>query len=199
MVDFAGWSMPVQYSSIIAEHQATRTAVGLFDISHMGRLHFSGPDAAEFLDALVTRRVADMRPGQIRYALVCNDKGGILDDVLVYRLPVDEPVDDDTPTFQLVVNASNRAKIVDWCQRRIPDYATKLSDVTTDTAMIAIQGPRLGLLAPLTDCDLSAMRYYTGTYGQVAGQNCFVSRTGYTGEDGCEIICSSGRLNAWGN
>jgi glycine cleavage system T protein (aminomethyltransferase) len=200
MVDFALWSMPVQYSSITAEHQATRTAVGLFDISHMGRLHFSGPDAAEFLDALVTRRVADMRPGQIRYALVCNDKGGILDDVLVYRLPVDEPADDDTPTFQLVVNASNRAKIVDWCQRRVPDYATKLRDVTTETAMIAIQGPRaLRLLQPLANCDLAAMRYYTGTYGEVAGLNCFISRTGYTGEDGCEIIVSAGSaLNAWG-
>jgi aminomethyltransferase len=134
-----------------------------------------------------------MRPGQIRYALVCNDKGGILDDVLVYRLPVDEPTDDDTPTYQLVVNASNRAKIVDWCQRRIPDYATKLSDVTTDTAMIAVQGPRaLRLLQPLVDRDLAAMRYYTGCYGAITGRDCFISRTGYTGEDGCEIICPGG-------
>ena len=92
---------------------ATRSAVGAFDISHMGRLRFFGPEAARFLDASVTRRVTDMRPGQIRYGLVCNDRGGILDDVLVYRLAVDEPVDDDTPMFQVVVNASNRAKIVE--------------------------------------------------------------------------------------
>ena len=97
-----------------------------------------------------------MRPGQIRYGLVCNDGGGILDDVLVYRLAADEPVDDDTPTFQVVVNATNRAKIVDWFGRRLPDYATRLDDVTTATAMIAVQGPRaVRLVAPLVDCDLA--------------------------------------------
>ena len=164
MVDFAGWEMPVQYSSITAEHLATRSAVGAFDISHMGRLRFFGPEAARFLDASVTRRVTDMRPGQIRYGLVCNDRGGILDDVLVYRLAADQPVDDDTPMFQVVVNASNRAKIVEWFGRRLPDYATRLDDVTTATAMIAVQGPRaVRLMAPLVECDLSTMRYYTGT------------------------------------
>ena len=84
MVDFAGWSMPVQYTSIAEEHNATRNAVGVFDISHMGRLQFFGPDIAQFLDSVVTRRVVDMKPDQIRYALVCNEQGGILDDVLVY-------------------------------------------------------------------------------------------------------------------
>ena len=193
MVDFAGWEMPVQYSSITAEHQATRTAVGLFDVSHMGRLRFHGPEAARFLDATVTRRVTDMRPGQVRYGLVCNDRGGILDDVLVYRLAADDPTDDDTPTFQVVVNASNRAKIVDWFQRRLPDYATKLDDVTTATAMIAVQGPRsVRLVAPLVDCDLATMRYYTGASAHFDGIACFISRTGYTGEDGCEIICPAG-------
>jgi aminomethyltransferase len=192
MVDFAGWEMPVQYSSITAEHQATRSAVGLFDVSHMGRLRFVGPDAARFLDATVTRRVTDMRPGQVRYGLVCNDRGGILDDVLVYRLAVEDPADDDAPTFQVVVNASNRAKIVDWFQRRLPDYATKLDDVTTATAMIAVQGPRaVRLVAPLVDCDLATMRYYTGACAHFAGIACFISRTGYTGEDGCEIICAA--------
>ena len=89
MVDFAGWSMPVQYSSIVAEHNATRTAAGLFDVSHMGRLRFIGNNVTEFLDGLVTRRIADMPPGQVRYSLVTNDQGGILDDVLVYRLADD--------------------------------------------------------------------------------------------------------------
>jgi aminomethyltransferase len=190
MVDFAGWEMPVQYSSITAEHQATRTAIGLFDISHMGRLRFFGPEAARFLDANVTRRITDMRPGQIRYGLVCNDRGGILDDVLVYRLAAEEPADEDTPTFQVVVNASNRVKIVDWFRRRLPDFATRLDDVTTTTAMIAVQGPRaMRLVAPLVEHDLSALRYYTGTDTRFDGVDCFISRTGYTGEDGCEIIC----------
>lgn len=190
MVDFAGWEMPVQYASITGEHQATRKNIGLFDISHMGRLRFYGPDAARFLDATVTRRVTDMRPGQIRYGLVCNDRGGILDDVLVYRLVTPETVDDDTPTFQVVVNASNRAKIVDWFQRRLPDYATRLDDVTTATAMIAVQGPKaVRLVAPLVSCDLATMRYYTGADASFDGIACYASRTGYTGEDGCEIIC----------
>ncbi len=197
MVDFAGWEMPVQYSSITSEHQATRTAVGVFDISHMGRLRFFGPDAARFLDASVTRRVTDMRPGQIRYGLVCNDRGGILDDVLVYRLVADDQADDDTATFQVVVNASNRAKIVEWFGRRLPDYATRLDDVTTSTAMIAVQGPlAVRLVTPLVDCDLSTMRYYTGTDTAFDGIPCYVSRTGYTGEDGCEIICPADKALA---
>lgn len=199
MVDFAGWEMPVQYSSITAEHQAARTAVGLFDISHMGRLQFFGPEAAIFLDSTVTRRATDMRPGQVRYGLVCNDRGGILDDVLVYRLPVDEPVDDDAPTFQVVVNASNRAKIVDWFERRLPEFATRLDDVTVATAMIAAQGPNaVRLVAPMMDCDLATMRYYTGTNARFGEVGCFVSRTGYTGEDGCEIICAAeDAANVW--
>jgi aminomethyltransferase len=197
MVDFAGWEMPVQYSSIVTEHQATRTAIGLFDISHMGRLKFFGPDAARFLDAAVTRSVADMRPGQIRYGLVCNDRGGILDDVLVYRLAVAGEVNEETPTFQVVVNASNREKIVDWLERRLPDYTTKLDDVTTSTAMIAVQGPSaVRLVAPLVDVDLSTMRYYTGANARFDGRDCYISRTGYTGEDGCEIICAAADATA---
>jgi aminomethyltransferase len=192
MVDFAGWEMPVQYGSITAEHLATRNKIGLFDISHMGRLRFFGPEAALFLDATVTRRVTDMRPGQVRYGLVCNDRGGILDDVLVYRLAAEGPVDDDTLMFQVVVNASNRLKIVDWFQRRLPDYATRLDDVTTSTAMIAVQGPKaVRLVSPLVDCDLSTMRYYTGLDTHFDGIACYLSRTGYTGEDGCEIICGA--------
>ena len=190
MVDFAGWSMPVQYISISEEHRATRTTVGVFDISHMGRLEFFGPDAAGFLDAAVTRRVTDMQPGQVRYALVCNDAGGILDDVLVYRLTAD--ADESVASFQMVVNASNRAKIVEWLGRRLPDYAARMDDVTMRSAMIAVQGPRaIGLIKPLVDCDLAIMRYYTSSAGHFEGTPCFVSRTGYTGEDGCEIICSA--------
>jgi aminomethyltransferase len=192
MVDFAGWSMPVQFTSITAEHQATRNAVGVFDISHMGRLQFFGPGTARFLDSVVTRRVADMRPGQIRYGLVCNASGGILDDVLVYRLTAAEPADDDLATFQMVVNASNRVKVVDWLLRHLPDYAARMEDITTTTAMIAVQGPNaLRAAQPLISCDLSDMKYYSGADATLAEVECFVSRTGYTGEDGCEIICST--------
>jgi aminomethyltransferase len=198
MVEFGGWSMPVQYRSIVDEHQATRTAAGVFDISHMGRLHFFGPAAAEFLDTIVTRRVTDMKVGQIRYALACNDQGGILDDVLVYRTAESAATEDESPTFQMVVNASNRAKIASWIAGRVPDFAVRMSDVTTQTAMIAVQGPRaVALVDARWQGDLSATRYYWGSRGTLAGKECFVSRTGYTGEDGCEIICAAtdaGRL-----
>jgi aminomethyltransferase len=138
-----------------------------------------------------------MKQGQIRYALVCDEAGGILDDVLVYRMPVVENADpndesDDSPTFQMVVNASNRPKIVAWLTRRIPDFAVRMTDITRESAMIAVQGPRaIGLLQPLLGRDVSAMRYYHGDCGSIGDKPCFISRNGYTGEDGCEIICAA--------
>ncbi len=158
MVDFAGWSMPVQYSSIVAEHNATRTAVGLFDVSHMGRLRFDGADAAMFLDSVVTRRVADMPAGQVRYALVTNEQGGILDDVLVYHLPQKN----GGSYFFMVVNASNREKIIHWLPQWIGDHAdVHFDDMTLETAMIAVQGPlALGLVQPYVDGDLKSLKYY---------------------------------------
>ncbi len=190
MVDFAGWSMPVQYSSIVDEHTATRTAGGLFDISHMGRLGIYGPDAAKFLDAMVTRRIADMKPGQIRYGLVCNADGGILDDVLVYRWDGQLASMPEPPAFHMVVNASNRSKIVDWLTDRQIEFAARVEDLTPSTAMIAVQGPRtIEKTDPLCDCELTALRYYRGIASRVLGHDAYVSRTGYTGEDGCEIIC----------
>jgi aminomethyltransferase len=192
MVDFAGWLMPVQYGSIVEEHQATRTKVGLFDISHMGRLEIHGDDAARFLDCMVTRRIADMKPGQIRYGLVCNADGGILDDVLVYRWDGEGSLPDGAADFRMVVNASNRAKIVDWLADRQIEFAARIKDVTTETAMIAVQGPLgIQIADPLVDCELTAIKYYRGRQAKVMGHDCYVSRTGYTGEDGCEIICPS--------
>ena len=127
MVDFAGWSMPIQYSSIVEEHQATRKSVGLFDISHMGRLLVEGPDGGAFLDSLLTRSVADMKASQIRYSLVCNNEGMVLDDVLVYR-PV---IDPEKPLgYAMVVNASNREKIVTWLQDHQADFDVELRDMT---------------------------------------------------------------------
>ncbi len=135
LVDFAGWSMPVQYSSIVAEHNAARTAVGLFDVSHMGRLRFTGQKSGEFLDSLLTRRIADMSVGQVRYSLATNEQAGILDDVLVYRL-----ADAD---YLMVVNASNRQKIVDWMQHHLSARSgIDFADATVETAMIAVQGPQ---------------------------------------------------------
>jgi aminomethyltransferase len=196
MVDFAGWAMPVQYTSIIEEHTAIRSAVGLADISHMGRLRFEGPGAAVFLAELLTRRVADMELNQVRYSLVTNDAGGILDDVLVgyYHNSYGQPF------FLLVVNASNRAKIVDWVAAHLPKERAERpgheviwADVSRLWAMIAVQGPRsIDLLQPLIDVDLHSMRYYRGAQVSILHpaarrQGGIISRTGYTGEDGFEL------------
>jgi len=196
MVDFAGWRMPVQYTSIVAEHQATRTAVGLFDVSHMGRIFFGGAGAEAFLDTLVTRRVRGMQPGQVRYGLVTNENGGILDDVLVYRKP--DSMESDVAyrdfTHWLVVNASNRDKILSWISDRPLPSDVVLDDRTEATAMIAAQGPRSGeLLTPLLGTELLAMKYYTSRGVALAGNNIIVSRTGYTGEDGWELVVPSSR------
>jgi len=192
MVDFAGWSMPVQYSSIVEEHQATREAVGLFDISHMGRVLFDGPDVATFLDGLLTRSVADMKPQQIRYSLMCNETGGVLDDVLAYRPILHEQ---QPAGYGLVINAGNRQKILTWMQSRLGKFSVEISDKTSEYSMIAVQGPKaIELLDPFTSGELTSMRYYTGQLMSVAGVECFVSRTGYTGEDGCELICDADKL-----
>lgn len=180
MVDFAGWHMPVQYSSIVDEHHSVRNQVGLFDIAHMGRLWFSGPEAISFLDAAVTNHVARMTPGMVRYSLVCRDDGGILDDILIYRFDSE---------ILLVVNASNRAKIVDWLRKDLPGRNVEMTDLTEQTCMAAVQGPQaVALLQPLTSLDLGGMKYYSARQGQVLGIDAVVSRTGYTGEDGFEII-----------
>lgn len=200
MVDFAGWAMPVQYTSILEEHQATRTAVGITDISHMGRLRFEGPGAAVFLAELLTRRVADMELGQIRYSLVTNDAGGILDDVLVgyYHDAFGQPF------YVVVVNASNRQKIVDWVHAHLPRERAEapgreiiFTDVSRLWAMFAIQGPRsVDVLQPLVHVDLKWMRYYRGARVQLLHpgahrQGGIISRTGYTGEDGFELSVGS--------
>ncbi len=196
MVDFTGWAMPVQYTSIIEEHLAIRSAVGMADISHMGRLRFEGPGAAVFLAELLTRRVADLELGQIRYSLVTNDAGGILDDVLVgyYHNSHGQPF------FMLVVNASNRKKIVDWVAGHLPKARAEQpgqeivwTDVSRLWAMFAVQGPKsVELVQPFVEVDLQSMRYYRGEQSLILHpaaerQGCIISRTGYTGEDGFEI------------
>ena len=196
MVEFAGWALPVMYTSIIQEHVATRTAVGIADISHMGRLRFEGPGAAVFLAELLTRRVGDLGLDQIRYSLVTNEQGGILDDVLVgyYHNAHGQPF------YVVVVNAANRRKINDWVRAHLPRQRAEApgqeivySDVTRLWAKFAIQGPRsVDLLQPLVDVDLRSMKYYNGAQVQVLHpaaqrQGGIISRTGYTGEDGFEL------------
>jgi aminomethyltransferase len=188
MVDFAGWEMPVQYGSIVAEHHAVRRAAGLFDIAHMGRLKFTGPDAAKFLDHLVTNDVPSLAVGQIKYALVTNEQGGILDDVLVYRL---------VDSHLLVVNASNRRKILEWIERQCGKFNVTVEDQTVPQFMLALQGPQAqALLQPLVDVDLAGVKYYFGAPARIQGQPGFVSRTGYTGEDGFEVIMPAAQANA---
>lgn len=203
LVDFAGWSMPVQYSSIITEHNATRNAVGLFDVSHMGRIYFTGPGALEFLDSVVTRRVKDLAPGQIRYGLLTNDAGMCLDDVLVYHVPACAPeakrAMNDIPFALLVVNASNREKALTWLKPKLEAFnatqsePVELSDVTTEVAMIAVQGPKaMELLKGLVSPDPNALKYYYCSQATINGVPGIVSRTGYTGEDGCELMVENG-------
>jgi aminomethyltransferase len=184
LVDFAGWSMPVQYTSIVEEHQACRNAIALFDVSHMGRLFFEGGGAEKLLDQLLTRKVVGLAPGKIRYSLMCNDSGGVLDDVLVYHvMGLVGP-----PYHLLVVNASNRDKIVSWIKRQLP-ADTQLTDRTTQTAMIAVQGPQaLDLVSPHIGFRLADLTYYSSIVTPIDGVPAVISRTGYTGEDGCELI-----------
>ncbi len=186
MASFAGYDMPIQYQGIVAEHTATRTAAGVFDISHMGRLRFDGSRADQLLDHLLTRRVVDMQPGQVRYALVCNEEGGILDDVLVSCL--------ESPSskiyFLLVVNASNRETIVRWLQPHLADFPdVEFHDVTDATAMIAVQGPKaISVCSRLLPASALQLGYYRARVTDQMSKPCIVSRTGYTGEDGLELI-----------
>ena len=186
MAEFAGFEMPIQYEGIVAEHIATRTAAGVFDVSHMARLRFDGPRADQFLDKLLTRKVTDMEVGQVRYSLMCQEDGGILDDVLVSCL--------ESPSgkiyFLLVVNAGNHAKIVDWIKPHLASYPdVEFHDVTLQTAMIAVQGPKaIEICKPLLPASALALDYYRAKVTEQMSKPCIVSRTGYTGEDGFELI-----------
>src|SRR5712691_11831454 len=152
MVDFAGWDMPVQYTSVVEEHHAVRTAAGLFDISHMGRLSFGGPDTLDLLQLICTNNAATMKDFQVRYSLICNEKGGIRDDVLVYRWPYG---------WAMVVNASNREKIVAWLNEHKGTRNVQIMDQTLTTCMIAVQGPKaVEMSKGLFRDDVSKLAYY---------------------------------------
>lgn len=193
MVDFAGWLMPIQYASIVEEHLATRQSAGLFDVSHMGRLVVGGPQAIEWLESLLTRRVAGIEVGRVRYTLVTSDADGrpvVLDDALVSR---DTDAADGTPRVGLVVNASNRERVVAWLKSRLPAAGVTLADRTFETAMIAVQGPLAveivgGLCSAADAARIAGLGNYRATSAVVAGHPAAVSRTGYTGEDGVELV-----------
>ncbi len=184
MVEFGGWSMPVQYSSIVEEHQAVRQRVGLFDISHMGRLTFSGAGAEAWLERVTTNHVARLAENRVQYSLMANEAGGLIDDVLVYRTP---------SGLILVCNAANRESVIAQLDQHRGTADATLTDRTCDTAMIAVQGPAaLATLEPLYDAPLARLAYYHLTLGRLLGDvDTVVSRTGYTGEDGFELIVSA--------
>ncbi|HVP07645.1 MAG TPA: glycine cleavage system aminomethyltransferase GcvT [Candidatus Acidoferrum sp.] len=178
MVDFAGFYMPVQYKGITAEHLAVRKNIGLFDLSHMGEFEISGKDALAFLQKTTTNDVAALTPGKIQYSCMPYPEGGIVDDLLVYRLP---------DKFFLVVNASNIEKDFNWLKSHVFGDV-KLVNKSADYGLLAIQGPNAQkLMAELTDHNLDAMGYYTCAFAKVGGVELLFSRTGYTGEDGFEI------------
>ncbi|MBM4007230.1 MAG: glycine cleavage system aminomethyltransferase GcvT [Planctomycetes bacterium] len=180
MTDFAGWDMPLTYGSILDEHRWCRSAAGFFDVSHMGRLHFSGRHARRFLDKVCTRGILGMQRGMVRYSLVCNEQGGCHDDVLVYCLEEDE--------YLMVCNASNRAKLVKHFETQRADLAFKMEDRTESTAMVALQGPKAMDLIGRFSKEIPALKRYRFTEKSLMVVKLLVSRTGYTGEDGVEII-----------
>jgi aminomethyltransferase len=180
MVEFAGWDMPIQYTSIVDEHQSVRTAAGLFDISHMGRLSFGAAEALTLIQKVYTNNAASMKEMQARYGLICNEEGGVLDDVLVYRWPYG---------YAMVVNASNREKIIGWLRGHKGPLYVELRDQTMESCMVAVQGPKaIEICSGLTDADPGQLAYYHAAPTLYQGKTCVVSRTGYTGEDGVEIM-----------
>jgi aminomethyltransferase len=183
LVPFAGWEMPLQYAGILAEHAAVRSAAGIFDVSHMGQIHLRGPAAVAVVERLVTCPVATLRPGRVRYGLLCNEEGGVVDDVTVYRLADDE--------LMLCVNAANVEKDWRWMVRHAEGDVT-LRDRSAETALLALQGPAsAAVLAPLCDLDLAGLRRFACAEGAVAGHPALVSRTGYTGADGFELYLAA--------
>ena len=185
IVDFHGWALPVQFSSIIQEHQAVRNKVGLFDVSHMGEILIQGPEAVSFLDYALTNQISGLQPGTIRYSPLCLESGGTVDDLLVYGLEPDK--------FLLVVNASNINKDFDYLRQASSGYQVNLTDLSQEIALLALQGPlAASVLRELTPTPFTQMGYYQFCHQiSLAGLTVLLSRTGYTGEDGFEIYLRS--------
>jgi aminomethyltransferase len=180
-VDFGGWEMPVQYSSIIEEHKAVRTAVGLFDVSHMGEIEIKGPRALQVVQRLTTNDASKLEALQVQYSTLCYPHGGIVDDLTVYRLGPEH--------FFLCVNAANIEKDYAWIAEQVRGDAD-VTNTSAQIAQLALQGRNAqATLQPLCDISLDSIRYYWSAQGRVNGIEALVSRTGYTGEDGFEVYC----------
>ena len=191
MVPFAGWEMPVQYEGVRQEHVAVRTRAGLFDVSHMGEIATTGPRAVEFLQYLLSNDLRKIGPGGAQYALLCRDDGGVLDDLFTYRL-----APDGEERFLTVVNASNAASDFEWFRRQAEAFGgVEVADRSADYAMLALQGPAaLEILGGLIEGDVPARFRHADAV--VAGVPALVCRTGYTGEDGVELLVEPGRSTA---
>ena len=188
LVPFAGYEMPVQYASIIDEHRTVRSGVGLFDLSHMGEIEVRGEEAVAFLRYALVSDPGALEVGQAQYSMACDADGGIIDDLICYRL--------DTDRYWVVCNASNRAAVVDQLTSllRRGDFGAELEDRSDEIGLVAPQGPRAAAtLASLTDVDLDAIGNYRAAEGTVAGIACLIARTGYTGEDGFELFCDASK------
>jgi aminomethyltransferase len=181
LIEFGGWLMPVQYAGILEEHRAVRERAGLFDLSHMGELFVEGAGAGDALAAAVVSDPRTLAVGRAHYSMLCAPDGGIIDDLIIYRLAAER--------FLVVANAGNAAIVSDELAARLDGWSALLDDRSLATSLVAIQGPAAAaVLAPLTDVDLSALRYYAIAEGAVAGLPALVARTGYTGEDGFEVF-----------
>ncbi|MBA2809147.1 glycine cleavage system aminomethyltransferase GcvT [Streptomyces sp. KM273126] len=186
MTDFAGWDMPLRYGSERDEHNAVRTRAGLFDLSHMGEITVTGPQAAALLDHALVGNIGGVRVGRARYTMICREDGGILDDLIVYRLAETEA---GASHYMVVANASNAQVVLDALMERSAGFDAEVRDDRDAYALIAVQGPESpGILASLTDADLEGLKYYAGLPGTVAGVPALIARTGYTGEDGFELF-----------
>lgn len=188
MVEFGGWEMPVQYSGIVDEHNAVRTAAGLFDISHMGEVEVKGPDALAYLQHLATQDVATIGEGLANYALLCRPDGGIVDDIFIYNLP---------DGYLVVVNASNADKDFAWMQEQARGFDVTVENISDEAAMLALQGPKAEtILARITDLDVAGVPFHGVTTALLLGTvPALVARTGYTGEDGFELFIDNGHAD----
>ena len=181
LIEFAGFEMPVWYEGIIPEHNAVRNAVGIFDTSHMGRMRAEGPDAERFLNYVVTNNVSTLEPGRGLYTVMCNERGGIVDDLIIYKLTPDH--------FFVVYNASNREKDFNWFLRHSEGFDVELKDVSDEIAMIAVQGPKaLRTLEKISSRPLSDVERFQIVETELSGVEAMAARTGYTGEDGFEVF-----------
>lgn len=179
LVDFAGYEMPVQYSSIIDEHKAVRNSVGVFDVSHMGEIFVEGENALDFVQHITTNNVSKLSDGRVQYSAMCYEDGGIVDDLLVYRI--------DENKYMLVVNASNKDKDFEWMKKN-NKFDAELNDKSDDYSLLAVQGPNSQkVIQKLTDVNLEEIEYYHFVQTKVADVDMILSRTGYTGELGYEL------------